>query len=133
MNPEAKTILHVDDDADDRELLREMMQKVAPGLIVTSAENGLEALELLDESKKNKSLPCLIVVDLNMPYLNGRQTIERIRANPQLSNIPLVVLSSGENPSDKTLFRKEGIAYFTKPVDFSMMEDIACHMANLCT
>ena len=132
MNPEEKTILHIDDDADDRETLREVMQKIAPELKVTFAENGLQALEVLNETKETKSLPCLIVLDLNMPYLDGRQTFERIKADPHLKNIPLVVFSSGENPSDKSLFSKEGIAYFTKPIQLSVMEDIVSYMANLC-
>lgn len=110
-----------------------VMQKIAPDLKVILANNGLHALELLKETKDTKSLPCLIVLDLNMPYLNGRQTFERIKADPQLSSIPLVVFSSGENPADKFLFSKEGIAYFTKPVEFSAMEGIVSHMANLCS
>ncbi|MES2772933.1 MAG: response regulator [Bacteroidota bacterium] len=132
MNTEEKTILHIDDDADDRELLRDVMQKIAPDLKVTFAENGLQALEVLNDTKETNPLPCLIVLDLNMPFLNGRQTYERIKADPRLKNIPLVILSSGENPSDKFLFSKEGIEYFTKPVEFSVMEDIVSHMANLC-
>ena len=133
MNAEEKTMLYVDDDADDQELLCVVMQKVAPELKVMLANNGLEALELLNEIKETKSLPCLIVLDLNMPYLNGIQTFECIKADPQLSSIPLVVFSSGDNPSDKSLFSKEGIAYFTKPVEFSAMEGIVSHMANICS
>ncbi len=132
MNNEEKTILYVDDDADDREMLWEVMQKVAPELKVTFAENGLQALELLNATQETKSLPCLIVLDLNMPYLDGRQTFERIKADPQLRNIPLVILSSGESPADKALFGKRGIPYFTKPVEFSALESLASHMSNLC-
>ena len=79
MNRDEKTMLYVDDDPDDRELLREVLQKIAPDLKVILANNGLHALELLKETKDTKSLPCLIVLDINMPYLNGRQTYERIR------------------------------------------------------
>lgn len=132
MNHEEKTILHVDDDADDRELLWDIMQKIAPQIKITAAENGLQALELLNENQERKSPPCLIVLDLNMPYLNGRETFECIKANSQLRSIPLIVLTSGENPADKALFAKEGIPYFTKPVKFSAMEIIATHIANLC-
>jgi CheY-like chemotaxis protein len=132
MNDAEKMILHIDDDADDRELLWEVMQKVAPELKVIFAENGLQALELLIENQEKKSPPCLIVLDLNMPFLDGRQTFESIRANTQLRNIPLVVLSSGENPAEKALFAREGIPYFTKPVEFSAMESLASRIAELC-
>ncbi len=58
MSHDEKTLLYVDDDADDRELLLEVMQKVAPDLKVTFAENGLQALELLHKLKESESLPC---------------------------------------------------------------------------
>ena len=132
MNSEEKTILHIDDDADDREVFRDVMQKVAPEVKVNFAENGLQALEVLKETKETKFLPCLIVLDLNMPYLDGRKTFERIKSDPTLNRIPLVIFSSGENPADKSLFSKEGIAYFTKPVENSVMEEILSYMANLC-
>ena len=132
MSTAEKTILHIDDDADDRELLRDFMLKVAPELKIDSAENGLEALEMLNETKRTKSLPCLIVLDLNMPYLNGKETFESIRADPQLKDIPLVILSSSHNPSEKSRFTDQGVAYFTKPIVGSDMEKIANHMANFC-
>jgi two-component system response regulator len=127
-----KTILHVDDDADDRELLEAVMQQVAPDLKVIFAENGLQALDLL-QARKGTALPSLIVLDLNMPYLSGVQTFERIKADPQLRGIPLVILSTSESPAEKALFHKGGIPFFTKPVDFFAMKSLAGQMANLCS
>ncbi len=126
-----KTLLHIDDDADDRELLGAVMQRVAPELKLIGAENGLKALEMLQQYE-TETLPCMIVLDLNMPYLNGIQTFERIKADPQLRDIPLVIFSTSESPADKALFSKGGIPFFTKPVDFSAMEGIASRIANLC-
>ena len=132
MNLPKKTILYVDDDADDRELLEEVMRKVTPEFTVIFSENGLVALELLIENKKTKLLPCLIILDLNMPYLNGRQTFERIKADTQLRDIPVVILSSGENPADKSFFGKADIPYFTKPIDLLDLESLASKLTNLC-
>ncbi len=132
MSVAAKTVLHVDDDADDRELLGGMLQTAVPGLKILAAENGLAALELLNEAKTTHVWPCLIVLDLNMPYLNGRQTFERIKADPQLNHIPVVVLSSGAHPEDKSMFRNEGIAYYNKPVKYHMMQEIVDSLAKLC-
>jgi CheY-like chemotaxis protein len=132
MCPKEKTILYVDDDADDRDLLGEIMQKVSPELKVMFAENGLHALELLDGRKDAKFRPCLIVLDLNMPYLNGRQTFERIKADIQLKNIPVVILTSGESPADKSFFSKQSIPYFIKPVKLSDMESLANELTTYC-
>lgn len=132
MNWEDKTILYVDDDADDREMLGDAVRNVAPEVKVTYAENGLQALELLEQKRAAQTLPCLIVLDLNMPFLDGRQTYERIKTDPLLNSIPLVILSSGENPSDKALFKREGISYFTKPIEFAAMKNIASQMVTYC-
>lgn len=132
MNWEDKTILYVDDDADDREMLGDAVRNVAPEVQVTYAENGLQALELLEQKRAAQTLPCLIVLDLNMPFLDGRQTYERIKTDPLLNSIPLVILSSGENPSDKALFKREGISYFTKPIEFAAMKNIASQMVTYC-
>jgi len=130
MNLSEKTILYVDDDADDRELLWEVMQKITPGLKVMFAENGLQALELLDAS--NQVRPCLIVLDLNMPYLNGRETFERIQADLHLKSIPVVILTSGENPVDKSFFANQSIPYYNKPVRLVDMENLANNLTTLC-
>jgi len=132
MDPIKKTILYVDDDADDRELLGEVMQKVTPEFKVMFAENGLHALELLNVTKEEKFRPCLIVLDLNMPFLDGRQTFERIKADIQLKSIPVAILSSGENPADKSFFGNQGIPYFTKPIKASDMESLANDLTTLC-
>lgn len=126
-----KTILYVDDDADDRELLGAIMEKVTPELKIMYAENGLHALELLGATDA-VAFPCLIVLDLNMPYLNGRQTFERIKANSLLDQIPVVILTSGESPVDKSFFGNQGIPYYTKPVRLSDIERLASDLSTLC-
>ncbi len=130
MNSAEKTILYVDDDADDRELLWEVMQKITPEVKIIFAENGLQALELLDAS--NHVRPCLIVLDLNMPYLNGRETLERLKADLHLKNIPVVILTSGENPADKSFFANQSIPYYNKPVRLVDMENLANDLTTLC-
>lgn len=132
MKSAARTILCVDDDADDRELLGDIMYKVAPELLVVYAEDGLQAMDLLQQSHELKNLPCLIVLDLNMPFLDGRQTFERIKANPNYNNIPLVILSTSESPADKASFSRGGIPFFVKPVEMSVFKNIAQEMVNIC-
>ncbi|MEO7446195.1 MAG: response regulator [Ferruginibacter sp.] len=132
MEPNKKTILYVDDDADDRELLGDIMQKTSPECKIMYAENGLQAIEILTVAKDKKLLPCLIILDLNMPYLDGRQTFERIKADIILNSVPVVILSSGKNPADKSYFGNAGIPYFTKPIDIVDMESLANNLSTLC-
>ena len=133
MKPEQKIILYVDDDADDRDLLSEAIQKVNPEIKVVLAENGLVALDYLHMAKvQHMALPCLVVLDLNMPFLDGKETFDRIKEDPELQTVRVIIFSSSEKPNDKALFNGQGIEYFSKPASFSYMNAIASHMVEAC-
>ena len=103
-----KLLLIVDDDSSVRESMSALLD--ANGYRVQQAENGQRALELL---KKMPHLPCLIVLDLAMPVLDGRGFLKLRAADPILQDIPVVVVSG--NPTGR---RIEGIdAYLRKPVE----------------
>jgi CheY-like chemotaxis protein len=128
-----KIILYVDDDEDDRELFAEMMKEQNTGINLVFAENGLKAIDYLQSVRQpEKELPCLIVLDLNMPYLDGKKTFEKIKNNPAFENIPVIIFTSSQNPHDKTFFKNAGIELITKPNDFSFMHTIAKRMLHHC-
>lgn len=85
---EARNILIVEDDCDIRETEREVLE--AEGFDVSTACNGKEAIELL-----NHTHPCLIMLDLMMPVMNGWQFLEAERETLKAQGIPVVVLTAG--------------------------------------
>jgi len=128
-----KIILYVDDDADDREFLCDAIHKANPEVEVVQAENGLEALDYLNSNKENHNrLPCLIVLDINMPLLDGKETFHCIKNDRVLQALPVIVLSSSEKPADKDLFNNLGVEYFTKPTNISYLSTIASRMVSVC-
>lgn len=127
-----KTILFVEDDADDREFLSVVVNEMNPAVNVVFAENGLKALEYLNERKEKEQLPCLIVLDLNMPYLDGKETFKKIKQELQLDDVPIIIFTSSHNPNDRLLFTSMGIEFITKPDDFSYMNKIVSHMISVC-
>ncbi|GAA4343787.1 response regulator [Flaviaesturariibacter amylovorans] len=133
MEPKHKTIMYVDDDADDRELLMELLLQAEPGVNVVLATNGVEALRYLDSaSATGAALPCLIILDMNMPYLDGSQTFERIRADKRFSGITVVMYSSSEKPDDRVHFNSRGVEFITKPDDYTFMSRVAGHLVTRC-
>lgn len=126
------TILFVDDDADDREVLAEMIKEVSPGVNAVFAENGLQALKYLAEQKQAAQLPCLVVLDLNMPYLDGRETLKRIREELNLGELPVIIFTSSQSPNDRSLFSSMGVEFITKPYTYSRMPPIVMHMSEFC-
>ena len=128
-----KTILYVDDDEDDRQLLFDAIKKADPQLNLILKEDGLKAINYLDKVlHPPDTLPCLIILDLNMPYLDGRSTFQKIRTNPLFQKIPVVIFTSSQNPNDKNFFQNAGIELISKPHDFSCMHGIARRMLQYC-
>jgi CheY-like chemotaxis protein len=129
-----KQILCVDDDADDRFFLSRAFDDINSEVVVVEAQNGLEALDYLNDVKNSgKPLPCLIVLDINMPYLDGKQTFQRLRADSFFSKIPVVVFTNGGNPNDKNHFKTYGVDLVVKPDNISYMNEIANNLLSYCS
>jgi len=116
-------ILVVDDDHLDRVLIKRAGEKARLARALEFVKDGEELLEyLLGEgrySTARKSLPGLILLDLNMPRMGGYEALVRLKADPTLKHIPVVVLSSSESPSDiKETYKLGSNSFITKPMDF---------------
>jgi CheY-like chemotaxis protein len=120
-------ILLVEDDPGDVLITREAIEssKVANRLSVVS--NGEEALQFLrrEEPFADAPRPGLLLLDLNLPRLDGREVLARMKADPDLRRIPVVVLTTSS--SDEDIVRSYDLhanAYVTKPVDFEQFMSV---------
>lgn len=111
-------IIVVDDDLEDQFILKEYFDDIKPGASVKYLDNGKIAMDyLLDCSPAD--LPCLIVLDLNMPIMNGTQTLLQIKRTMALKNIPVIILSTSDNEEEKRKCLSFGaIDYVTKPASW---------------
>lgn len=94
-------VLVVDDEEDIRETLREVVEM--GGCSVLTAANGADALALLERRR-----PCLIIVDLLMPVMNGVELLKELRARPWLADLPVVISTSSPEraPTGVTVLKK---------------------------
>ncbi|ANV84143.1 two-component system response regulator [Picosynechococcus sp. PCC 7003] len=109
-------ILVVEDSLSQREMISELLK--GNGLTVDVAGDGLEALETLSQMTKNaaKTLPNLIVLDIVMPRMNGYELCRRLKSDPQIQKIPIVMCSSKGEEFDRYWGMKQGAdAYIAKP------------------
>jgi CheY-like chemotaxis protein len=127
----ARIVLCVDDDPDDRELIRNAIFKVDPSYSVAYATNGKEALDYLLRALESE-LPCLMILDINMPVMDGKQAIIEIRKNKQFSVVPIVVFSTSSHPSDKLFCQKHGVELVTKPANFLQITSEAEKLLQHC-
>ncbi|MEI6949925.1 response regulator [Paraflavisolibacter sp. H34] len=125
-------ILLVDDDADDRDALKEALQEAGSPHSFLEAQDGSHALELLQDLKVKNHLPCLIVLDINMPRMDGRQALVSIQADRALSSIPVVIFSTSSNDADRLWFAGKNVPFFTKPAQYSALLQVASRLLDYC-
>ena len=98
------------------------------------AKNGEEALAFL-QTQQNDSpavMPDIILLDLNMPKMNGKQTIDKIRENEHMSRIPIAIFTTSSNEADRKFFEDKGIHFFTKPFDYKIFNEEIIAVLALC-
>jgi CheY-like chemotaxis protein len=116
----AKKILVVDDDEEDRFIIQDGFTEVGAEDIVHFEENGEKALQYLEDSYYHKDLPSLIILDLNMPRLNGTQTLRAIKSDERFNNIRVLIYSTSLNKIEKEQCMLLGAEeYIIKPLTFA--------------
>ena len=106
--PTAGYVLLVDDEEDIRDTLRELFEM--KGYRAETAANGAEALEHLATAK-----PCVVVLDLVMPVMDGHALLEKMRADPALADVPVVVSTSAPRLAPRD------VPVVPKPIDIAKM------------
>lgn len=114
-------VLLVEDNPGDVRLTREALRESRVRNRITVASDGIEALEMLrrEGPHKKTARPDLILLDLNLPRMNGREFLAEIKKDPELRRIPVVVLTSSRAEEDiARTYDLHANAFVTKPVDF---------------
>lgn len=123
MKTTCKAILLIDDDQVDAMTVRRALKELHVTNRLEHVENGEEALAFLSDPAKDR--PCLILLDLNMPVMNGIEFLQAVKAVPELKCIPVVVLTTSDEQKDKLESFNLGVAgYMRKPVDYPQFVEI---------
>jgi CheY-like chemotaxis protein len=130
------TILMADDDADDRLMAREALEEAGLTNVMKFVEDGEELLDYLRQSgayadPDSAPRPGLILLDLNMPRMDGREALREIKADPELRRIPVVVLTTSKAEEDILRTYDLGVnSFITKPVTFEGLVEVMKHLAH---
>ncbi|GAA2011383.1 response regulator [Catenulispora yoronensis] len=128
VRPRAYDILLVEDDAADALLIKDALLERGQH-VITRVEDGVEALQRLQDPRF--AHPDLIVMDLNMPRMNGHELLAVLKADAALKVIPVVVLSTSDAPDDVTgAYARHANAYVAKPFN---LDDFTAAVHNIHT
>jgi CheY-like chemotaxis protein len=109
------TVLIAEDNAVNRELLRELLER--RGYAVNEAVNGLQALEMMAEHT-----PDALLLDLNMPVLDGFATLKKVRQDPRLASLPVMAVTASAMRGDQEKALQAGFdGYLSKPIQSSVL------------
>ena len=118
-----KKILVVDDDMDDVQLFGEVIANIEPSIKLQHAEDGRDALEKLAETTNH--LPDLIFLDLNMPRMDGKECLKKIKKDDQLNHIPVIIYTTSSQINDIEETMEAGaVCFITKPNNLKELERI---------
>lgn len=122
MNPSKSIMLIEDDKIDAMTVKRALKELAVPNQLVISG-NGDEALDFLNDINNPK--PCIIIMDINMPKMNGIEFLKTLKSDFSLRSLPVIILTTSRQESDRVDSFNHGVAgYMIKPVDYDQFLEV---------
>lgn len=125
-------ILIAEDDADDRFLMQKALEELGDDIRIEFVENGVELLEHLNGIKTqtiDHGYPKFILLDLNMPKMDGREVLKNIKTDETFRKIPVIIFSTTKNQLEvRRCYDLGANTYIVKPVNFDSLVETIQHI-----
>lgn len=131
--PKKNIVLYADDDPDDLQLVRDAFTLYSTNVEVVTVRDGTEALAYLKSLGEYDPKPCLVILDINMPRLNGKDALIELRKTERFEDTPVVLFTTSSLPLDKNFAERYKAGFITKPIDARQMEMITDNFIEHCT
>lgn len=133
MEPSKKCyLLYAEDDRDDFESLEDALLQLTDRFQLVHARNGAEILSML-ENNYLPQLPQLIVLDLNMPVMDGKSVLLWLKGDERFRDIPVMVFTTSSREDDVKLCQTHKCTFFRKPTLYRDLLHVAQTMMDICT
>ncbi len=119
MSPQI-TILLVEDSQSDARLIKEFLEEININIDLNTVKDGIEALEYLHKHcKPVDNCPNIVILDLNLPKMNGNEVLKEMKKDPDLKKIPVIILTTSTAQEDiNECYEALASCYISKPVEF---------------
>lgn len=125
-------VLYADDDPDDQFIVQDAFRQFDTSIEVVCLPNGKEAMDCLHNMAQTNLLPCLVILDINMPILDGKKTLQEIRESEHWKDLPVVLFTTSSNPNDESFAFQHRAGFITKPTAVNDLHSIAAHFIAHC-
>lgn len=126
-------VVYADDDPDDIELVEDAFRRYANNVEVVTFPDGSQALSYLRNLTDADPLPCLVILDINMPVISGKDVLVRLRQMERYEDVPVVLFTTSSMPVDRNFATQYKAGFITKPLGYEQMEMITKEFINHCT
>lgn len=130
--PPSSLVLYADDDPDDIELVSQAFKEHARNVELVTFTDGVEMLRFVEQLDPLHPTPCLAIIDINMPRLNGRETLRKLRKMERFSHIPVVLFSTSSMPVDASFAKNYNAGFVTKPLHTQQIHLIINEIIEYC-
>lgn len=127
--PAKPVILYAEDDFDDFESVKEALDQLSDQQTLLHAKNGAEAVSFIENAT---ILPQLIVLDLNMPVMDGKEVLHWLKSKEEYKEIPVMVFTTSSREDDVKLCQKHNCTFFRKPTLYRDLLHVAQTMLQIC-
>ena len=131
--PPKHLVLYADDDPEDIEFVREEFSKYSHEIELLDFSNGADLLHFLNVLSPLDPLPCLIIIDIKMPGMNGKELLSKLRQIKRFEYVPAVLFSNSSLPSEKAFAQSFGAEYITKPFHRNQINELITHILHHCS
>ncbi len=126
-------IIFADDDDDDLELITSYFKEFEPAITILPFRNGKDVIKFLDSSSsKGEPLPVLVVMDINMPRLDGMTTLATIRENDTYKDVSVVIYTTSMNKNNMQVCKDMDATWLIKPSSVQQIRETARILAEFC-
>jgi len=132
--PPKSLVLYADDDQDDIELISEAFRSYSQNIELMTFPDGIALLNFIEAIDPFHASPCLFILDINMPRLNGKETLRRLRRLENFSDTPVVLFTTSSLPADADFAKTFKAGFVTKPLHTNqinlILDEIIDHCSN---
>ena len=125
-----RKVFYADDDPDDLEFVRESFAKHAPDLELITFNSAVDLLEYIHNT--DTSSPCLVILDINMPGLNGKDALKILRNIENYEDVPVIVFTTSNDRQDHVFAERLKAGYLSKPLNERQMDIIVEKFLDHC-
>ena len=126
------SIIYAENDFDDYFLLKTAFERVRDDIGLIHVDDGWELLEHLQKIALPSLYPSLIILDINMNGVGGKETLKLLKGTRRYSHIPVVMFTSSRSETDRAFYKECGIEMISKPSSFDELKQRAKYFGEQC-